>query len=296
MGFLNVILGAVAQGLIWSLLAMGVYITYRILDYADLTTEGSYPLGAAIAAHLIISGHSPYIAIFVSAIGGALAGFVTGFLNTKLKIPSLLSGILVMVGMYSVILRVMGKANLTLLNTETIITQCTSFLNTTTNAAIFVGIISVVITIILLCMLFSTELGFAIRATGDNEKMISAQGVNIDHMKILGLMISNGLIALCGAIMAQYNGYADVGMGQGTIVTGLASVIIGEVLFGKSSMLRNFISVVLGSILYRIIIALVLKLGLNPNDLRLLSSILLVFCLSLPIIKEKLFKNKKEVA
>ena len=284
---LSVFMGAVSQGLLWSILAIGVYITYKILDYADLT-EGSYPLGAAVAARFILGGMDPFFATILSMLTGMLAGLVTGILNTKLKIPSLLSGILSMTGLYSINLRVMGKANLPLLRQDTIITRVTSLGFETDTAVIIVGVVSVLAVILILWWFFGTEKGFAIRATGDNSNMIRALGVNTNSMVILGLVISNGLIALSGGIMAQYNGYADVGMGTGTIVIGLASVIIGEVLFGNTSILRSLFAVVLGSILYRIIIAFVLSKGLVPNDLKLLSSILLAVCLSLPLVKEKL--------
>ena len=285
---LSVFMGAVSQGLLWSILAIGVYITYKILDYADLTTEGSYPLGAAVAARFILGGMDPFFATILSMLTGMLAGLVTGILNTKLKIPSLLSGILSMTGLYSINLRVMGKANLPLLRQDTIITRVTSLGFETDTAVIIVGVVSVLAVILILWWFFGTEKGFAIRATGDNSNMIRALGVNTNSMVILGLVVSNGLIALSGGIMAQYNGYADVGMGTGTIVIGLASVIIGEVLFGNTSILRSLFAVVLGSILYRIIIAFVLSKGLVPNDLKLLSSILLAVCLSLPLVKEKL--------
>lgn len=286
---LSVLMGSVSQGLLWSILAIGVYITYKILDYADLTTEGSYPLGAAVAAQMILSGVNPFVATFVSMLAGMAAGFVTGFLNTKLKIPSLLAGILSMTGLYSVNLRIMGKANLPLLKQDTVISIVSKMGFDTSTAVFVVGIVAVLVVILILWWFFGTEKGFAIRATGDNSNMIRALGVNTNSMVILGLVISNGLIALSGGIMAQYNGYADVGMGTGTIVIGLASVIIGEVLFGHSSIIRSLFAVVLGSILYRIIIAFVLSKGLVPTDLKLLSSVLLAVCLSLPLIKEKIY-------
>ena len=285
---LSTFLNAVSQGLLWSILAMGVYITYRVLDLADLTTEGSFPLGASVVATLIVNGVNPFLATLASFAVGLLAGLVTGLLNTKLKIPSLLSGILVMTGLYSVNLRIMGKANLPLLRQPTIITTVEDLGFSNSNAIMLVGIISVVVIIVLLVLLFKTELGFSLRATGSNSNMIRALGVNTDFMIILGLMLSNGLIGLSGGIIAQYNGYSDAGMGTGTIVIGLASVIIGEVIFGKKSILRSLISVVLGSILYRIIIALVLENGLQPTDLKLISSIVLSICLFLPVLKEKI--------
>ena len=289
-------LSAVSQGLLWSILAIGVYITYRVLDFADLTTEGSFPLGAAVTAQGIVMGLNPFVAT-LSAFGvGLLAGLVTGVFHTKLKIPGLLAGILVMTGLYSVNLRIMGKANLPLLKQPTIVTnvvETTGF--STANAVMAVGVIAVVIVIILLWLLFSTEFGFALRATGDNPRMISALGVNTDIMIILGLMISNGLISLSGGLIAQYNGYADVGMGVGTIVIGLASVIIGEVLLGRRSIVWCLFSVVVGSILYRIIIAFVLANNLPPTDLKLFSSIVLAICLSLPAAKEwyRAFINRR---
>ena len=284
----SVFMGAVSQGLLWSILAIGVYVTYKILDYADLTTEGTYPLGAAVAARFILGGMDPFFSTLLAMLSGMLAGLVTGILNTKLKIPALLSGILSMTGLYSINLRIMGKANLPLLRQDTIITRVTSLGFETDTAVIIVGVVSVLVVIAILWWFFGTEKGFAMRATGDNSNMIRALGVNTDSMVILGLVLGNGLIALSGGIMAQYNGYADVGMGTGTIVIGLASVIIGEVLFGYSSILRSLFAVVLGSILYRIIIAFVLSKGLVPNDLKLLSSVLLAVCLSLPLVKEKL--------
>lgn len=285
---MNAFLSAVSQGLLWSVLAMGVYITYRILDFADLTTEGSYPLGAAVATSLIVAGANPFAASAAAFGAGILAGLVTGALNTKLKIPGLLSGILVMSGLYSINLRIMGKANLPLLKRLTIISAVSdNFGLTSSQSSMLVGAVLSVSVIIILYLMFSTELGFAIRATGNNRKMIRALGVNTDNMTMLGLMLSNALISLAGAVIAQDNGFSDVGMGTGTIVIGLASVIIGEVIFGRKSVLRSLISVVLGSVLYRIIIAYVLDRGLMPTDLKLVSSVLLAVCLSLPMFKAK---------
>lgn len=291
---LNVLLSAISQGLLWSILAMGVYITYKILDFADLTTEGSFPLGAAVAAKCILSGWNPFAATIAALFIGLLAGLATGILHTKLKIPGLLSGILVMTGLYSVNIRIMDKANLPLLQKSTIIKIISDLGNFPKSSAVMlVGFIAAVLVILLLCLLFSTELGFAIRATGNNPKMIRALGVNTDNMIILGLMISNALIAFSGALIAQDNGYADVGMGIGTIVIGLASVIIGEVIFGKTSILRSLLSVVLGSILYRIIIAYVLDHGMKSTDLKLLSAFVLVICLCLPMVKDKIINLLK---
>ena len=284
---LNSILGAIAQGLLWSILSLGVFVTYRILDFSDLSTEGSYPLGAAVAATLILKGINPFVATLAAAGSGVLAGLCTGLLHTKLRIPALLSGILTMTGLYSINLRVMGKANLPLLKQSTVLTLAAdTFGVKPTQAAMIVGVMAAIVVILLLWAFFSTELGMAVRATGDNPDMIRALGVNTNRMKILGLIIGNALIGLAGGLLAQYNGYADVGMGTGTIVIGLASVIIGEVLFGRTSVLRSMVSVVLGSILYRIVIAFVLDRGLVPTDLKLLTSIVLAVCLSLPIVKD----------
>lgn len=280
-------LSAVSQGLLWSILAIGVYITYRILDFADLTTEGSFPLGAAVVAKLILSGVNPVFATIVAMFAGLCAGFVTGILNTVLKIPGLLSGILVMTGLYSVNLMVMGKANLPLLKMPTVVSFFADMGLTNAQAVMTLGILAAVVVVLILWWFFSTEIGFALRATGDNVPMIRALGVNANWMVIFGLMISNALIALAGGLIAQYNGYADVGMGTGTIVIGLASVIIGEVLFGRASIIRSLISVVLGSILYRLIIAFALDHNLlKPTNLKLLSSCVLVICLSLPVVKD----------
>lgn len=283
----DLIISTVAQGLLWSVMAIGVYVTFRTLLIADLSVEGTFPLGAAVAAVLLDEQHSPVTAIAAAGIAGMLAGAVTGLLHTKLKIPALLAGILTMIGLYSVNLRVMGKANLSLLNTDTVYTALT-FLNLSLNMATFVvGFIIAVLTPAVLYLFFGTEIGTALRATGNNPQMIRAMGVNTDNMLVLGLMISNGVVAVAGAFIAQSNGFADVGMGIGTIVIGLASVIIGEVLFGSKSVKNSLISVVLGSIVYRIVIAVVLYLGMPPNDLKLFTAILVAIVLSLPLFKTK---------
>ena len=283
----NLIISTVAQGLLWSVLAVGVYLTFRTLNIADLSVEGSFPLGAAVAAVLLDDKHSPATAIIAAGAAGMLAGAVTGLLHTKLKIPALLAGILTMIALYSVNLRVMGKANLSLLNTDTVYTSL-AFLNLSMNMTTFVvGLIIAVLSPTLMYMFFGTEIGMALRATGSNPQMIRAMGVNTDNMVLLGLVISNGLVAVSGAFIAQSNGFADVGMGIGTIVIGLASVIIGEVLFGSKSVKNSLIAVVLGSIVYRIVIAVVLYLGMPPNDLKLFTAVLVAIALSLPLVKTK---------
>jgi putative ABC transport system permease protein len=284
---IELIISTVAQGLLWSVMAMGVFITFRTLNIADLTVEGSFPLGGAVAAVLLAETYSPATAIIAAGIAGMLAGGVSGLLHTKLKIPALMAGILTMIALYSVILRVMGKANLSLLNTDTVYTSL-EFLNLSPNMTTFVvGLFIVVVIPLWMYWFFGTEIGMALRATGNNPQMIRAMGVNTDDMFLLGLVISNGLVAVSGAFVAQDNGFADVGMGAGTIVIGLASVIIGEVVFGSRNFKNSLISVVLGSILYRIVIAVVLYLGMPPNDLKLFTALLVAMALALPLVKAK---------
>ena len=283
----DLIISTVAQGLLWAVLAMGVFITFRILNIADLSVEGSFPLGGAVAAVLLAEKYNPATAIVVAGLAGMLAGAMSGLLHTKLKIPALMSGILTMIALYSVILRVMGKANLSLLNTDTVFTSM-EFLQLSPNMTTFVvGLFIAVAIPLWMYWFFGTEIGMAVRATGNNPQMIRAMGVNTDDMFLLGLVLSNGLVAVSGAFVAQDNGFADVGMGAGTIVIGLASVIIGEVVFGSRNFKNSQISVVLGSILYRIVIAVVLYLGMPPNDLKLFTAILVAIALSLPLVKAK---------
>ncbi|KAF1682964.1 MULTISPECIES: ABC transporter permease [unclassified Veillonella] len=283
----NLIISTLGQGLLWSLLAIGVFITFRVLDIADLTVEGSFPLGAAISVTLIVAGVNPVVSIVAAAVGGMLAGVVTGWVHTKLKIPALLAGILTMIALYSVNLHVMGKANVSLLRMNTIYTYFEAMNIPATWALALVGLLVAIITGIFLFWFFGTEIGAAIRATGVNPQMIRAQGVNTDTMIVLGLLLSNAFVAVAGALVAQGNGYADVGMGVGTIVIGLASVIIGEVLFGTKSFVQNLVAVVLGSVVYRIVIAVVLYLGMPPNDLKLFTAVLVAIALSLPTLKAK---------
>ena len=289
----NLAVSTVAQGLLWAVMALGVYVTFRVLDLADLTCEGSFPLGAATAATLMASGYGVGVSIAAAAVAGMLAGAVTGILTTKMKSPALLAGILTMIALYSVNLRIMGKANLSLLGVDTVfvITQKTLGLNNAQTTFV-VGMAATLIVGIGMYWFFGTEIGAAIRATGFNQQMIRAQGVNTDMTIILGLIISNALISVSGALVGQNNGFADVGMGVGTIVIGLASVIIGEVLFGTRSFKNCMISVVLGSVVYRIVIAIVLQMGMPPNDLKLFTSVLVALALSMPLIKAK-FKGRK---
>lgn len=279
--------GAIGLGLLWAIMAIGIYMTYRILDISDLTSEGSFTLGAATLAFCAINEMNPYIAIGASMVAGALAGLVTGLMHTKLKIPTLLAGILSMTGIYSINLRIMGQANISLTNQDTLLARWANLLDFAKqrDAALVIGVVILILIIALLYLLLNTEIGYALRATGNNEQMIRASGVNTDFMKVVGLMIGNALIAMSGGLVAQYNGYADVGMGIGAIVIGLASVIIGEVFFGRKHLLLSLIGVGVGSIIYRIIVALVLDAGLPANDMRLFTAILVAIAISLPQIK-----------
>lgn len=289
----SIIISAISQGLLWSILAIGIHITYRILNISDLTSEGSFTLGAAIFASLLTMDISPIIALIMALISGSLAGLVTGILTTKLHIPSLLSGILSMTGLYSINLRIMGKANIPLNQKATLLTVIKNLLGFAKDrdAAIILGLIVALVIIIILVWFFNTEFGYAIIATGSNEKMIRANGINSDFTKIAGLMIANALIALSGALVCQYNGYADVGQGIGAIVIGLASVIIGEVIFRNRSFLLSLIGIVSGSVIYRIIVAIVINANfISANDMKLFTSIIVALALyiaNLDIRKKK---------
>lgn len=291
---MELVLSTVAQGLLWAVLAIGLFITFRILDIADLSIEGTYPLGGAIAVMTITGGGSPILAIFFAFLGGCVAGAVTGFLHTKLKIPALLAGILTMIGLYSINLRIMGRATTSILGEETVYTFFESSMSKV-SATLVVGLLATLVVWFFCYIFFGTELGAAIRATGDNPQMIRAQGVNTDITIILGLIISNGFVGITGALLSQSNGYADVNMGTGVLVTGLASIIIGEVLFGTRSFKNWLISVVLGSIVYRAVVAFVLWLGMNPNDLKLLTAVIVAVALALPLIKSKMQKLRSRV-
>ena len=293
---LQIAMGAVILGLLWALTTIGVYITYKILNIADLTVEGSIAMGAAIAARAIYSGMDPFKATILAIIGGVLAGLATGLLHTKLRIPPLLSGILTMIGLYSINLRVLGKANQSLLRLKTIYTVfgdlgigkdrfSTQLGLGQTLPVLAVAVLCVAITIFVLRWFFGTEIGYSLRSTGDNPRMSRSQGINTNSMIILGLMISNGLVAFSGALIAQQQAYADVQMGTGSIVIGLASVIIGEVLYARRSFLSRLVAVVLGAITYRLIIALVLELGMPASDLKLFTAITVAIALALPVFK-----------
>ena len=289
--------GAVAQGLIWGIMALGVYLTFRILNIADMTCDGSFALGGSTCAVLVTKGVNPLLAVFVSFLAGLVAGVVTSFLHTKLKIHEILAGILSMLALYSINIRIMGKPNTPLLGIDTMMTKMQDKFSIAPDVASFIiGLIFGIALIALLYWFCGTELGSCIRATGNNEKMVRAMGVDTDKMKFLGLMISNGLIALSGGLVAQQQGYGDVGMGTGTLVIGLASIILGENIFAyfnkKFAFYVTLTSILLGSVVYRLIIAIVLQLGLKSSDLKLLTAIIVVIALAIPVAKHK-FAPKK---
>lgn len=299
------VLSAFSQGLFWAILAIGVYITFRILNFADMTSEGSFSLGGSVSATMIVVfGWNPFFSLIIVIIAGMLSGVVTGLLHTKLKIPAILSGILSMIALYSINLRIMGQSNTPLLGKDTIISKVKGLFPTAQEigikdstlqilVSIGVGILFVILVIVLLYWFFGTEIGCAIRATGNNEAMVRAQGANTDLMKIFGLAIGNGLIALSGGLVAQSQGYADVNMGVGAIVIGLASIVIGEVIFHRRrSFAHKLIAIVVGSAIYRIIIAFVLWLGLNTNDLKLLTAVIVAVALSVPVLKNQKVKAR----
>ena len=303
--FSGAMLGAVSQGVLWGIMALGVYITFKILDFADMTVDGSFALGGCICALLIVSGFNPLLAIFVAAVAGSLAGLLTGVLTTKLKIPGILAGILVQLALYSINLHVLGGPNQPLSRAnKTIINWVNNVLNlgdifpvsATSLSALICGIIFTVLVILGLYWFFGTEIGCAVRATGGNEFMSRAQGINTDFMKILALMTANALVAMSGALVMQQQRFGDVSMGIGTIVIGLASIIIGEVIFGKRfGFWWCLLGVVLGSVIYRMIIAIVLQLGMKTQDLKLLSAVVVAVALSVPVIKKN-FKKKSVAA
>ena len=297
MSVLLAMFSAIAQGMLWAMLALGVYITFRLLDFADLTCEGSFAMGACISAVMTVTYHmNPFISLIFGFLGGAIAGTVTGLLNTKLKIPPILAGILSMISLYSINLRIMSdKANLPINvreeGVESMVTLVQKLLpesirtmsQTTTVIAACIGVIFCVLSVAAIYWFFGTELGSAIRATGNNEKMIRALGVNTDHMKLVALALSNGFIALSGSLVAQNQKVADVGSGTGAIVIGLASIVIGEVLFAKATSFKwRLTGIIVGSIVYRMIVAIVLQLGMRSSDLKLLTAILVAVALSVP--------------
>lgn len=281
--------GAIGQGILWGIMAVGVYITFRLLDFADLTVDGSFATGGAVCAIALTNNINPIVAILMATLAGFAAGLITGILHTKCKIPAILAGILTQIGLYSINLRIMGKSNIPLLQADNIFKDIAEMFNISTSwVVIIVGGVCVAIIIAILYWFFGTEMGSSIRATGNNEQMVRSLGVNTDTMKLIGLMISNGLIAFSGAIVAQQQGASDVKMGIGAIVIALASIVIGEVVFGKKGGFAvRLISIIVGSIVYRMIVAVVLQMGLSTDDLKLLTALLVAIALTIPVILSK---------
>ncbi|MCP4342273.1 MAG: ABC transporter permease [Desulfobulbaceae bacterium] len=289
-------LGAVEQGFVYGIMVIGVYLTFRILDFPDLTVDGSLPLGAAISAVAITSGVNPYLSLLFALAGGFVAGMVTAFLNTKFKILHLLASILTMIALYSINIRIMSGPNVALLGVNTVFDSVTNLGIPAHYAGLIIFGALALLVLSFIIWFLGTELGQAILATGDNPQMIRSLGVNTNTIIILGVGLSNGLVALSGALVAQNQGAADVGMGIGTIVAGLASVIIGETVFGCKTMPRAFIAALLGSIVYRLAIALALGLEFgnfrfNPSDLNLITALLVIGALVTPNLKKRLIQR-----
>jgi putative ABC transport system permease protein len=293
--------GAVAQGLIWGIMAIGVYITYRILDVADLTVDGSLGTGGAVCVIMTINGAPVWLALLCAVIAGMLAGMVTGLFHTACGIPAILAGILTQLALYSINLRIMGvgtgggKANLPVsVDKYDLLVSARYVRATALNNPLLILAIFVIVVIALLYWFFGTELGCSLRATGANQNMARAQGINTNTTKVLGLMLSNGLVALAGGLLAQYQGFSDINMGRGAIVIGLAAVIIGEVIFDK--IFRNFalklLASVIGAIIYYIVIQFVLRLGLSTDDLKLLTALVVALFLAVPYLRGKYFPTK----
>lgn len=293
--------GGIAQGLMWAVLALGVYVTYKILDFADLTVDGSLATGGAVAIVSIASGMPALVAMLFAFLAGAAAGAVTATLNTKLKIPAILSGILTMSALYSVNLHILGeKPNVSILKTASTYNGMfaklfsLSVIDDKNLLTIISCVLALVVIVAIMYWFFGTEIGSAVRATGCNEKMAKAQGINTDLTKYIALMTSNGLAALSGALIAQYGFSVDVNMASGTIVIGLASVVIGELVVGnKFSFWVKLVGVVIGSVLYRLIFTIAVGLGMNTNDLKLITSVIIVLTLCVPMVKAKIAGRKK---
>lgn len=290
---LTALLGAIELGTIYAVLALGVFLSFRTLNMPDLTVDGSIVTGMATAAVMCSAGINPYISLVGAFIAGACAGFMTGILHTRLKIQAILAGILVMLASYSINLRIMGKTpNIPLTKSETIYNMADKILPSK-YSGIVIGFIVLAVIILLLYLFLQTRLGFVFRATGDNEDMVRAAGVSGDNMKLMGLAISNGLVGLAGGMLAQNQAFADISSGTGMMIIGLASVILGEVVFGTRTLLRRLISASLGAILYRVIISQALYLGMESSDLKLVSAVIVAVALYLGILGEKGAKIRK---
>ncbi|MCM0583426.1 ABC transporter permease [Weissella diestrammenae] len=290
---MEIIVSAIGQGLIWATLGVGLFLSFRILNFPDMTVEGTFPLGAAVSVTLITMGMNPLLAALIAAFAGGIAGLVTGLLYTKGKIPILLAGILTMTAIYSINLRIMGQANKSLLGMTTLFNAKWLDFLPTNFPTVLVGLILITLITGGMALFLQTELGQAFIATGDNPAMARSMGINSDAMTTMGLIISNALIAFGGALVAQNNGFADVNMGIGIIVVALASIIIGEVAFSEQMTLgERLMTIVIGSILYRFVLVAVLYAGFNANDLNLFSAVILGLALLLPQLKQKIQLSK----
>lgn len=299
----STILGASELGLIFAIMSLGIFITFKILNFPDLTVDGSFTLGCVVSALFALNGH-PVIGIIMATLAGSIAGFITGFLHTKMKVQYILAGILTMTGLYSINLKIGdGKPNFSLFGKETIFSSFKSTLESMhfpsiiidNHKLIFVLMIVIIVTV-LLYLFFKTQTGMAIRATGDNENMVRASSINTDAMKIAGLALANAFVGLSAAIFTQYQQFYDISLGIGMMVVGLTSIILGETIFGKRNILNSFISLILGAIIYRILLAFALSLGMNPNDWKLLCAILVATAISIPTIKDFMNKRRERYA
>ena len=280
------LLGTMEQSLIFAIMVMGVYISFRILDFPDMTVDGSFPMGAAIVASCLVKGINPVLALALACLGGAAAGFITGFIHVKFKIANILAGIIVMTGLYSINIKIMGRSNISLFKEHHLFTLGIK--------PIIIILAAVLICKICLDFLLKTKFGFVLKALGDNETLVTSLGVNKDRLKIYGLMISNAIVTLAGGLYAQYQGFADVGMGTGIIVTGLASIIIGESIIRNKRLLAMTTTVIIGTIIYRTVITAALKIGFNASDLKLITSVIVVGILAVKNGNFKKFKKRSE--
>lgn len=287
---------AVAQGILWGIMGLGLYISFRILRFADLTSEASFTMGASVAAAMTTSGFNPLVSTLGAIVAGMFAGLITGILTTYFDIPPLLASIITLTGLYSINLRIMGNPNVSFRGSDTLFDMMGKVTDHVLTQRVSVGIIFVIISIILLDYFFKTDIGQAVIATGDNEIMAKSLGINTPHMTRIALMFANGLIGLSGALVAQDNGFSDIQMGTGTVVVAMSSIVIGEVLFKKELKIsKRLASIVIGAVIYRVILVFVLRLGFNSNDFRLLSATVLAIFLAFPAVNAKLAPKKNTI-
>lgn len=293
---MSLYLSAVAQGILWGIMGLGLYISFRILRFADLTSEASFTMGASVAAAMTTGGFNPLVSTLGAIVAGMFAGLITGVLTTNFDIPPLLASIITLTGLYSINLRIMGNPNVSFRGSDTLFDMMGNVTDHVLTQRVSVGIIFVVISIVLLDYFFKTDIGQAVIATGDNEIMAKSLGINTPRMTRIALMFANGLIGLSGALVAQDNGFSDIQMGAGTVVVAMSSIVIGEVLFKKElKILKRLASIVIGAIIYRVILVFVLRLGFNSNDFRLLSATVLAIFLAFPAVNAKLAPKKNTI-